>query len=135
MSAKHSGGFGGKRVGGPLRRGFCRWPSERGSRARHFSVTHVSFSTRALPAITGPFLTERIAAVHGDCVSTGVSCSLRTEERRHGRGVDQVCNEPQTGWLTEDVQYLAGHAEPRTTGLYDRRQKKVTRNIVERISI
>ena len=34
-----------------------------------------------------------------------------------------------------DVQYLAGHAEPRTTGLYDRRQKKVTRNIVERISI
>ncbi len=35
----------------------------------------------------------------------------------------------------EDVQYLAGHAEPRTTGLYDWRQKKVTRNIVERISI
>jgi integrase/recombinase XerD len=34
----------------------------------------------------------------------------------------------------EDVQYLAGHAEPRTTGLYDRRQKKVTRSIVERIS-
>jgi integrase/recombinase XerD len=45
-----------------------------------------------------------------------------------------------TGLLTqgvpmEDVQYLAGHAEPRTTGLYDRRQKKVTRNIVERIPI
>jgi integrase/recombinase XerD len=35
----------------------------------------------------------------------------------------------------EDVQHLAGHAEPRTTGLYDRRQKKVTRSIVERISI
>jgi site-specific recombinase XerD len=35
----------------------------------------------------------------------------------------------------EDVQYLAGHAEPRTTGLYDRRQKIVTRKIVERISI
>jgi hypothetical protein len=32
-------------------------------------------------------------------------------------------------------QYLAGHTEPRTTGLYDRRQKKVMRNIVERISI
>jgi len=32
----------------------------------------------------------------------------------------------------EDVRYLAGHAEPRTIGLYDRRQKKVTRNIVER---
>ena len=28
-----------------------------------------------------------------------------------------------------------GTPSPRTTGLYDRRQKKVTRNIVERISI
>jgi integrase/recombinase XerD len=27
-----------------------------------------------------------------------------------------------------DVQYLAGHAEPRTTGLYDQRKKKATRN-------
>jgi integrase/recombinase XerD len=35
----------------------------------------------------------------------------------------------------EDVQHLAGHADPRTTRLYDRRQRKVTRNIVERISI
>jgi hypothetical protein len=35
----------------------------------------------------------------------------------------------------EDVQYLAGHADPRTTRLYDRRQRTVTRNIVERISI
>jgi integrase/recombinase XerD len=35
----------------------------------------------------------------------------------------------------EDVQYLAGHADPRTTRLYDRRRRKVTRNIVERISI
>lgn len=35
----------------------------------------------------------------------------------------------------EDVQHLAGHADPRTTRLYDRRQSKVTRNIVERISI
>ena len=35
----------------------------------------------------------------------------------------------------EDVQYLAGHTEPLTTGLYDRRKKQVTRSIVERISI
>ncbi len=35
----------------------------------------------------------------------------------------------------EDVQYLAGHADARTTNLYDRRNKKVTRNIVERISV
>jgi integrase/recombinase XerD len=41
----------------------------------------------------------------------------------------------EQGVPMEDVQYPAGHAEPRTTGLYDRRKKKVTRNIVERIPI
>lgn len=35
----------------------------------------------------------------------------------------------------EDVQHLAGHADPRTTRLYDRRKREVTRNLVERISI
>ena len=35
----------------------------------------------------------------------------------------------------EDVQHLAGHADPRTTRLYDRRRRTVTRNIVERISV
>ena len=35
----------------------------------------------------------------------------------------------------EDVQYLAGHAHPRTTQIYDRRRRRVTRNIVERISV
>ena len=36
---------------------------------------------------------------------------------------------------TADVQYLAGHSNPRTTQIYDRRRRRVTRNIVERISI
>lgn len=35
----------------------------------------------------------------------------------------------------EDVQYLAGHASPTTSQVYDQRRRKVTRNIVERISI
>jgi len=35
----------------------------------------------------------------------------------------------------EDVQHLAGHSDPRTTGLYDRRKRKISRNIVERISV
>ena len=34
----------------------------------------------------------------------------------------------------EDEQYLAGHSSPITTRIYDRR-RRVTRNIVERISI
>ncbi len=41
----------------------------------------------------------------------------------------------EQGVPLEDVQYLAGHADPRTTRLYDRRKKEVTRNIVERISV
>ena len=35
----------------------------------------------------------------------------------------------------EEVQYLAGHSNPQTTQLYDRRRRRVTRNIVERISV
>ena len=35
----------------------------------------------------------------------------------------------------EDVQYLLGHSDARTTRLYDRRQKQVTRSIVEKISV
>jgi site-specific recombinase XerD len=39
------------------------------------------------------------------------------------------------GATLEDVQHLAGHADPRTTMLYDRRQRQVTRNLVEWITI
>ena len=39
------------------------------------------------------------------------------------------------GVAMEDVQYLAGHSDPSTTQLYDRRSRSVSRNIVERISV
>lgn len=39
------------------------------------------------------------------------------------------------GVQLEDVQYLLGHSDARVTRLYDRRQRQVTRNIVERISV
>ena len=35
----------------------------------------------------------------------------------------------------EDVQNLVGHADPRTTRLYDRRPKRVMRSVVDRISV
>lgn len=35
----------------------------------------------------------------------------------------------------EEVQYLAGHSHPSTTQVYDRRSRRVTRNLVERISV
>jgi len=41
----------------------------------------------------------------------------------------------KSGVNPDHVQDLAGHADARTTRLYDRRKREVTRNIVERISI
>ena len=53
----------------------------------------------------------------------------------HSFRVATVTNLLTQGVPLEDVQYLAGHADARTTRLYDRRQKSVTRNTVEKISI
>jgi integrase/recombinase XerD len=53
----------------------------------------------------------------------------------HSFRVATVTDLPEQNVPLEDVQHLAGHADPRTTRLYDRRRRKVTRNIVERISI
>ena len=35
----------------------------------------------------------------------------------------------------EDVQYLAGHAHPRTSQIYDRRRRRASLNLVKRISV
>lgn len=53
----------------------------------------------------------------------------------HSFRVTTITDLLEQGVPLEDVQRLAGHADPRTTRLYDRRDRKVTRNIVERISI
>ncbi|MCY2963318.1 MAG: tyrosine-type recombinase/integrase [Planctomycetota bacterium] len=53
----------------------------------------------------------------------------------HSFRVTTVTDLLTQGIPLEEVQFLAGHADPRTTRLYDRRQRRVTRNIVERISI
>ena len=55
----------------------------------------------------------------------------------------QICNHSwratgitvflENGGAIEMAQYMAGHADPRTTKLYDRRRQKVTRGEVERI--
>jgi site-specific recombinase XerD len=39
----------------------------------------------------------------------------------------------ENGGAIEMAQYMAGHADPRTTKLYDRRRQQVTRGEVERI--
>ena len=53
----------------------------------------------------------------------------------HSFRATTITNLLEQGVPLEDVQYLAGHADPRTTRLYDRRRREVTRNIVERIAI
>lgn len=53
----------------------------------------------------------------------------------HSFRVTTITDLLEQGVPLEDVQYLVGHADPRTTRLYDRRQRRVTRNIVERISV
>lgn len=60
---------------------------------------------------------------------------LPTNCSPHSVRVTSITDLLEQGAPLEDVQRLAGHADPRTTRLYDRRQKKITRNIVERISI
>ena len=53
----------------------------------------------------------------------------------HSLRVTTITDLLEQGVPLEDVQRLAGHADPRTSRLYDRRQKKITRNIVQRIAI
>ena len=60
---------------------------------------------------------------------------LPTQLRPHSFRVATMTDLLSQGVPLADVQYLAGHSDPRTTRLYDRRQRAVSRNLVERISI
>jgi site-specific recombinase XerD len=60
---------------------------------------------------------------------------LPTHLSPHSFRVFTVTDLLSQGISLESVQYLAGHSDPRTTRLYDRRQQRVSRQIVERISI
>jgi integrase/recombinase XerD len=60
---------------------------------------------------------------------------LPTRLSPHSFRVATITDLLENGASLEDAQFLAGHADPRTTRLYDRRQKKITRNLVERITI
>lgn len=63
------------------------------------------------------------------------SAGLPSRLSPHSFRVATITDLLSQGVPLEEVQNLAGHADPRTTRLYDRRQKSVSRNIVERISI
>ena len=63
------------------------------------------------------------------------ACGLPLQLSPHSFRVAVNPNLLNQGVSLEEVQNLADHADPRTTRLYDRRHKSITRNIVERISI
>ncbi len=83
-------------------------------------------------------LTKNVLRAHDICrmvkrrmKDAGLPSHLSPHSFRVGTITDLL----EQGVPLEDVQQLAGHADPRTTRLYDRRQRRITRNIVERISI
>jgi site-specific recombinase XerD len=117
---------------------------------------NIEYAQSQLPSVEGGSSTQRIERALDDLADA--TQQARWALRRHpGRGVFRTAQlkdaslpsrlSPHSFRVTtitdlleqgvplEDVQRLAGHADPRTTRLYDRRQKKITRNIVERISI
>lgn len=63
------------------------------------------------------------------------AAGLPTRLSPHSFRVTTITDLLEQGVSLDEVQHLAGHADPRTTRLYDRRQKRVTRNLVERISV
>jgi integrase/recombinase XerD len=85
-------------------------------------------------------------ATFGDANMTGVDICRMVKRRLRAAGLSTLIS-PHSfrgcaatdlllqGVHLDEVQYLLGHADARTTRLYDRRQKQVTRNIVERISV
>jgi integrase/recombinase XerD len=63
------------------------------------------------------------------------SAGLPAQICPHSFRVATVTDLLSQGVPLSDVQYLAGHSDPRTTRLYDRRSQAVSRSMVERISI
>jgi site-specific recombinase XerD len=87
---------------------------------------------RSKRLMAGPLTSKRVCELVKRCLKRA---GLPLRLSPHSFRVTGITGLLEQGVPLEDVQRLAGHAEPRTTGLYDRRQKKVTRNIVERIPI
>jgi integrase len=58
---------------------------------------------------------------------------LQRRARKAGIQATGITNYLENGGAKETAQHMAGHADPRTTQLYDRRKQLVTRSEVERI--
>lgn len=130
---------------------------EKGGKSRDIPVRHdLQEMLLAYLAAAGPPLADRNAPLFRSLLGrtgtlsergiTGVDICRLVKRRLkdadlplrlspHSFRVTAVTDLLSQGVPIEDVQFLAGHSDLRTTRLYDRRQRKVTRNIVERISV
>lgn len=136
---------------------YCLRFTEKGGKSREIPVRHdlqqfildylaiggLEFSDKATPLFrTAIRRTRRLtqSGMTADEIARMVKRRIKDaglSERLspHSFRVTTVTDLLSQGVPLEDVQNSAGHADPRTTRLYDRRQRRVTRNIVERISI
>lgn len=111
--------------------------------ASYLDAAGTGYSERTTPLFrTAIRRTRRLTqlAMSADDISRMVKrriCDAGLSDRlsAHSFRVTIITDLLSQGVPLEDVQNLAGHADPRTTRLYDRRQRQVTRNIVERISV
>ena len=115
-------------AGGPLDRDLCVTPPFRAVDRRKGSVT---LSDRRRSRHRAREAVERRAIRAGDegVIGSGyIGChSLRAT------GITAYLEHPDS--RVEVAQYLAGHARMETTRLYDRREKQVSLDEVERIGI
>jgi site-specific recombinase XerD len=129
--------------------------SEKGGKAREIPVRHDLerylldyLAVAGMPAPATPLIRSlvRRTGAFTDRPMTGTDVWRMVKRRLkdaelppqicpHSFRVATVTDLLSQGVPLADVQYLAGHADPRTTRLYDRRDRAVSRNLVERISI
>ena len=136
---------------------YCLRFSEKGGKSREIPVRHdltqfvreyltssgLEYADKQSPLFRTTIRRTRqlaLSAMSADDMARMVKRRLRKaglSERLspHSFRVTTITDLLAQGVPLEDVQNLAGHADPRTTRLYDRRQRRVTRNIVERISV
>ncbi|MDX2199340.1 MAG: tyrosine-type recombinase/integrase [Phycisphaerae bacterium] len=90
-----------------------------------------TFTKSGRPTARGVSRVEAHYMLKSRLKKAGLPANLSSHSFRATTATDLLAQ----GIPLEDVQYLLGHADPRTTRLYDRRKKEITRRIVERISV
>ena len=128
---------GGKQREIPVRHDLDEWISA------YLEAAHIDLSLKAAPLFLaadrwGLGLVDRALTAHGVrrmLKRRLVDAGLPEIITPHSFRVMVVTDLLGQNVPMEDVQYLAGHSNPQTTQIYDRRRRRVTRNIVERISV